>query len=346
MLSLPIYLYPNVCKVILDLDTTVMGVNQNMYQQDIKIQKGVKNTVQFQFKNSDQKLLSMSNSGTFVFSMFDAINQRLLLEKPITILDDSVTFNIITNQTAVGNTLHINTDRTLKVGQIINGFGIKPNSVIVAVTTNTITLNNYTSLPVTSSTVLTACTPNLRGLGEIDFLQADTVDLAATAYKFSIKYLDQDGEFLPAYSNTYYGINGLINLADDIYPLFKPSQTVISFLSTLDTTTGLYYYPSGNIYAYPELSGNSALHTLVMYMTKFKGVVKILGTLNNNPDNDAWYSLIDTLTYTGETDIDYVTFTGVYTYIKIIYTPSTRPGDTTNDDPTYFGSFDKVLYRS
>ena len=46
MLSLPIYLYPNIYPVILDLDPTVRGVNRVMYQRDLKIQKGVKNKVQ------------------------------------------------------------------------------------------------------------------------------------------------------------------------------------------------------------------------------------------------------------------------------------------------------------
>ena len=77
MQNLPIYLYPNSFAVILDLDTTIKGVNQVMYQQDLKIQKGIKNQVRVQFKNSDQKKIRIFNTQTFVFSMFDAINQRI-----------------------------------------------------------------------------------------------------------------------------------------------------------------------------------------------------------------------------------------------------------------------------
>jgi hypothetical protein len=61
-----------------------------MYQRELQIQKGLKNKIQFQFKNSDQKLISIT-SGTYTFSMFDAINQRQLVSKPLSVLDDGVT---------------------------------------------------------------------------------------------------------------------------------------------------------------------------------------------------------------------------------------------------------------
>jgi hypothetical protein len=91
MLNLPIYLYDSVLTVTLDLDATVRGVNQVMYQRDLKIQKGIKNKIRLQFKNSDQKKVSISNTQTFVFSLFDAVNQRVLLEKSIEVLDQNTT---------------------------------------------------------------------------------------------------------------------------------------------------------------------------------------------------------------------------------------------------------------
>ena len=87
MQNLPIYLYSNTLDVILDLDATVKESNQVMYQRDLKIQKGIKNQVRVQFKNSDQKRVSISDSQTFVFSMFDTTNQRLVLEKQLQVLE-------------------------------------------------------------------------------------------------------------------------------------------------------------------------------------------------------------------------------------------------------------------
>ena len=94
MQNLPIYLYDNTLDVILDLDPTTLGVHNVMYQRDLKIQKGIKNKIRIQFKNSDQKRIPISNTGTYVFSMFDAVNNRMLLQKNLTILDDGVTVGL------------------------------------------------------------------------------------------------------------------------------------------------------------------------------------------------------------------------------------------------------------
>jgi hypothetical protein len=88
-MKLPVYLYANLFEVILDLDNN-NRINQVMYQRDLKLQKGVKNKVQIQFKNSDQKLIDVSTS-SFVFVLFDTVNQRNLIEKDVTILDDGST---------------------------------------------------------------------------------------------------------------------------------------------------------------------------------------------------------------------------------------------------------------
>ena len=89
MQNLPVYLYPNLFEVILDLDNN-RGIHQIMYQRPIKVQKGVKNTIQIQFKNSDQKKVGI-NGQNFYLNVFDQENRKLILKKPITVLDDAST---------------------------------------------------------------------------------------------------------------------------------------------------------------------------------------------------------------------------------------------------------------
>jgi hypothetical protein len=255
-----------------------------MYQRDLKIQKGVKNKVQIQFKNSDQKRIPISSTSTFVFTMFDALEQRQLLQKQLTVIDD-------------GSTLA------------------------------------------------------LRGLSQLTLTESDTVDLEVSNYTFAITYQDPaDGSHLPAYSNTYYGINGTLILAEDIYPKLKPSQEITSFIrrfnSSLNNGFGLYEHTSGNVYAYPEYNSNTALHTMALYMTDFKGIVKIQATLNNQPDSNNYYFTVQTLNYDGFSGIDYVNFNGIYSYVRVQFVPATNPATNSNDDPAYYGSFDQVLYRS
>jgi hypothetical protein len=276
MQILPIYLYSNTLDVILDLDPTVRGVNQVMYQRDLTIQKGIKNQVRIQFKNSDQKKVSISNTQTFVFSMFDAIDQRQIVEKRLEVLEEST---------------------------------------------------------------------GTKGIALLTLTESDTLDLTRTSYKYTVKLQDTDGTYLPTYANTYYGVAGTLHVVQDAFPILQPSQEVVSFLRNYNDSILKYEHKSGNIYAYPEYNGNSALHTLAIYMTRYKGKVYIQGTLDNSPASSGNYVTISTNTYNGFTGIDYVNFNGVFTYIRIMYVPDTAPAESQNDNPAFYGSLDKVLYR-
>ena len=277
MQILPIYLYANKLDVTLDLDATTRGVNQVMYQRDLTVQKGIKNQIRIQFKNSDQKRISISTSTIFVFSMFDAINQRLIIEK---------------------------------------------NLEVLAETTST------------------------KGMALLTLNESDTLDLDKSSYTYSVKQRDTDGTYTPAYTNTYYGMNGTLHLSTDVYPVLQDSTTITSFNPTFDNIINLYKYKSGNIYANPAFNGNTALHTVALYMTAFKGQINIQATLDNNPSGDQSYYTISNKVYTGFTGVDYINFEGVFTYIRIVYIPATAPAEFTNDNPSFFGSFDKALYRS
>jgi hypothetical protein len=279
MQNLPVYLYNYKLDITLDLDATVRGVNQVMYQRDLKIQKGIKNQVRVQFKNSDQKNVKIYNTQTFVFSMFDAMNQRLIVEKELEVLD-------------------VNTTAT-------------------------------------------------RGLALLTLNESDTLDLDRTSYQYSVKLLDAEGSaYTPTYANTYYGMAGTVHLNSDIFPVLQDSKVIDAFIITYNDDIQLYEHKSGNIYASPEYNGNNALHTLAMYMTGYKGTVYIQGTLDNSPGSSGNYSTIATRTYTGFTGIDPVNFNGVYTYIRIVHVPAIAPAESNNDNPSFFGSFDKALYRS
>lgn len=279
MQSLPIYLYPNTYSVILDLDDTTPGVNRIMYQQDLKLQRGVKNSVRIQFKNSDQKRINVATSGTYSFNLFDVETKQLVVQKPLQVIDNGVT-------------------------------------------------------------------TSTRGLALLSLDESDTINLPKASYNFSVTYYDPlDRSLTPTYANTYYGMLGVAYLANDAYPELKPSQTVVSFLKDLNVTTGLFEYKSGNIYSYPELASSNSLHTIGVHLKNYRGKLLVQGALSNQPDNSS-YVTVKTKTYTGFTGVDPLNFEGVYTYVRFVFIPAVKPGDSTNQDPSYFGSFDKILYRS
>jgi len=278
MQNLPVYLYSNTLDITLDLDATVRGVNQVMYQRDLKIQKGIKNKVRIQFKNSDQKKIRIYNTQTYVFSMFDAINRRLLIEKEIEVLDTATT--------------------------------------------------------------------STRGLALLTLNESDTLDLDKSSYQYTIKLLESDGTYLPTYSNTYYGMAGTLHLLEETYPVLQDSKSITTFTKTYNDSIFKYEHKSGNIYADPAFNGNTALHTVALYLTAYRGTVYIEATLDNSPGVNANYSTIATRVYDGATGIDYVNFNGVFSHIRIKHIPAQGPLDPDNDNPAYYGSFDKALYRS
>jgi hypothetical protein len=295
MLKLPVYLYPNKLDVILDLDQN-RGINNTMYQRELKIQKGITNTVQIQFKNSDQKPVDVSTA-TFFFSMIDTISQQLVLEKPLTILDDGTT-------------------RTLK------------------------------------------------GLAQLQLIESDTINLDSTSYTFGIKQLNPDGNtFSPTYANTYYGMSGVLQVVQDLFPVLKPSQEVplATRLANGDPSHNMYDFWGGNVYANPELKSNTGLYTAALYLNNFAGTYSIEGTLDNEPAqpgnaNANFVTITSATISTNTTGIVYVNFNGIFNYVRFKSTPAPDAFATNwystpqlnPATPTQFpnGKIDKVLFRS
>jgi hypothetical protein len=137
-----------------------------------------------------------------------------------------------------------------------------------------------------------------------------------------------------------------MHLSNDVNPVLKDSVLVNTFNPVWNDGISLYENFSGNLYADPAFNGNSALHTVAVYMTAYKGTVYVEATLDNTPDSSENYSVVSTLTYNGYTGVDYTNFNGVYTYIRIRHVPTKGPTDLDNRNTAFSGTVDKILYRS
>ena len=313
MLKLPVYLYTNRYQILLDLDTN-QGVNRVMYQRNLTIQKGLKNNIQIQFKNSDQKPVAIHNM-TFMFNMFNSLEQTQLLSKQLQILDDGVT-------------------------------------------------------------------TSTRGLAVLSILESDTLDLQASSYNFSVTALDEDGSYTPAYSNTYYGISGTAEVRNDVNPVLKPTTEITNFQIYRNPNPDAlrYEFYSGDVPANAAFKSNEGLHTAAVYLDGFSGTLEIQVSLSNSPGNTGNANVnftsiqsldsaqvnndfvtVNSLTYDNFTGIDYVNWSGNWTYVqfKWIPMPTTEFGNLNNfippgginnplkDKPFYpTGKIDKILYRS
>lgn len=223
MNKLPVYLYSNKLDVILDLDQN-RGIHTIMYQRKLKIQKGFKDSIQIQFKNSDQKPVSISTGTNYWFDMIDSSGRQLVLTKQLTVLDDSVT-------------------------------------------------------------------TSTRGVCLATFDPIDTINLTAASYKFLVKQDNGDGTFTPAYSNTYYGITGEVEVVEDGFAIGFPVQIVSEKQLeqgqeyNRDPQNMGYYFYSGWYRPWPNAMTTVTPQSCSISLNNFKGTIMVEGTLDNNPSS-------------------------------------------------------------
>lgn len=191
-------------------------------------------------------------------------------------------------------------------------------------------------------------TLSLKGLATVTFTESETMDLDTKSYNFSFVKLDTDGSYIPAYSNSYYGVSGQLEIKSDIYPGPKVSTEIAVFQRYFNTDPGKLYweYYSGNIDADPQYQTGSALHTVAYYLNNYKGIVYLETTMDNSPSTFGSYTTIASNRYDRVTGVKYVNFNGVFSHIRVRHVPDPDPATGQNDDPTVTGTIDKILYRS
>jgi hypothetical protein len=112
MQKLPVYLYSNLIGLQLDLDNNTR-IDRTMYQRELKIQKGLKNKVQIQFKNSDQKTIRIKAVG-------------------------ATTQEITTSSTEI----FLNDVSKIQPGMIVNSANVQEGTYVSEVSTNSVIVTN------------------------------------------------------------------------------------------------------------------------------------------------------------------------------------------------------------
>jgi len=370
MQKLPVYLYPNLFVIQLDLDSTVRGINNTMYQRELKIQKGLKNKVQIQFKNSDQKNIRIKATTT-------------LAEPASTASSYIVVSNI----------------KDIQLGMLVDNGNFQTGTYVSEISGNTVTLSNLDPqydpyndefltpivTPISSGTSVSfnhnfvfsmfdsvqqrlvvqkqlnilddGVSTATRGLALLELTENDTRELETSYYSFGVTLSDRDGTNIPTYSNTYYDVHGSVNLTHDLWPTLKESINIAKFQHFANETTNQYEFYTGNIRSYPDLSQTT---TAAYYLDNFTGTVKVQATLENTPGTFANYVTVSESTYTGFTGVDYANAVGNWANVRVVWIPdqSTLPGlrnyytPLMPGNPTpgtaYYpnGKIDKVLVRS
>lgn len=365
MQKLPVYLYSNLMTVQLDLDDNTR-IDRTMYQRELKIQKGLKNKVQIQVKNSDQKAVRIKALGAITQAVTTASTQIFLdrttgIVAGMTVDSDSVLAGtyvsaVTTNSVIISNLNPIydpQTDSFLSpvIAAITTGTNLafNHNFVFRMFNANEQRLILEKTLDILDDGETTAT----RGIALLTLSENDTRSLSSGFYKFGITMTDSDGGNLPTYSNTYYSVDGTVHLTHDMYPTLKESQTIVNFQRFANEETDLYEFLSGNLKAYPELTQTT---TAALYFDNFTGTVLIQATTDNSPGTFGNYVTLETRTYSGFTGVDYANAEGNWSDVRIKWIPDTdgtynyyspqMPGNPTPGTAHYpNGKVDKVLYR-
>ena len=303
MNKLPVYLYPNSLDVILDLDQN-KGIHKIMYQRKLKIQKGFKDTVQIQFKNSDQK--------------------------PVSIAGNDYYLDLLDNE---GKQYVLSQSKKLDIVEYVG----------------------------TDSSIIS------KGIATVTFDPFDTVDLQAANYKFVVKKDNGDGTYTPAYSNTYYGITGDLEVVSDGFPTGYPIQTVdMKTLETgkeYDRTFGSmgFVFRTGWLRPVVRATSTATNSTAVITLAGFVGTITVEGTLDNSPSpagqaNAQTFEITTYSTDTATTEIIDLDCGSGYTAVRFKVKPAPGPlgtnyyptgypiGSQTNKFPS--GFIDNILYFS
>lgn len=131
-------------------------------------------------------------------------------------------------------------------------------------------------------------TTSTRGVSIITFDPLDTINLASGNYKFIVKQENNDGTFTPAYSNTYYGITGDLEIVEDGYPIGYPIQTVdrkkLESGQEYDRTPGNMGYNFYTGWLRPVVRPTTVTTSSAVFsLASFVGEITVEGTLDNAP---------------------------------------------------------------
>jgi hypothetical protein len=152
-----------------------------------------------------------------------------------------------------------------------------------------------------------------------------------------LKFTDTDSTVKVLYADTRYNAAIQFEVVGDTSPEFTASQSLTSFSLLGDE------WVSTTVDAQPNRNSNSALHTVAYYLTNFSGSIKVYGTMSDGASygTDAQqteFYLIDTQSYSEESNVQYVNFNGIHKRITIVA--------QADDSSTVLTGLDKVLYRS
>ena len=156
----------------------------------------------------------------------------------------------------------------------------------------------------------------IKGVFKIVIPENDILNVKDQFLSYNIHLIDANQESVITYTDTNFGMNGVIYVSSEAFP--GPLSPMVVTFPTNNLTSSV-------ITAEPGINGNEALHTVAVYTTNYVGNVIIQATLDEQTELADWVD-IATLTFDGtETAPTPYNFNGVYTFLRFV--ASTDPTD-------------------
>jgi hypothetical protein len=172
--------------------------------------------------------------------------------------------------------------------------------------------NRQQVIPTIDGVVLDDGSTQTRGLFKVTIPENELLNLQQQYLSYTIYLENADGTKTLTYANEWTEASGIIYLSSDAFP--GPAAT----LSVEQFTQNDTVWYSETLDAQPEINGNTALHTAVIYPNDFSGNVTVQATLDNQiigNQNVNWTD-VATVTMFNETTPQPVNFYGVFSHLR------------------------------
>ena len=241
MQKISTYLYPNRIQLLADL----AGFNTeytNVYQRNIKIYQGINNTLEFEFKNADQKRISITPYSTLTLMVLDQSGneafQEVITQADVTLNGTSIAraSNIVT--------VTVDKDYGLKTGDLVSFVtsGITVSSAAITVTdisTFTVASSGATVANITANFAIDCIPSYLKGIGRATILASDLATFEPQTFIYSVSDTYSNIMF---YGDTQFGASGKITLYDNALPATRKARVYSSFIADLSYSSLINEY--------------------------------------------------------------------------------------------------------
>ena len=163
---------------------------------------------------------------------------------------------------------------------------------------------------------------DIKGLFKVTITENDLLNIKDQFLNYNI-YLQTGDEQTLTYANTHFGNSSIMRISSEAFPGPLESKVITTFTES-QVSSGIYL--SEWISAEPGINGNEALHTAVIYSNGHVGNIEIEASLDDQIINESVWSVVNTVTLSGETTPVPINFNGVFSFLR--FKASSNPADT------------------